>query len=301
MNGIGAILKQVRVERHITLEEIEEATKIRVKYLQAIENEQFDLLPGAVYAKGFVNTYIRYLNIGDRPDVVEIMQRAATVAAAAASQPAQEEAVPERSTHRSSRQAARTRLEDKPITSKKYLIIGISIVAIVALLAIQTLYNRQRPADNDNDLLPPDQMADTVDPDTENGPDDGQAEEPEVKEPPKPTYTGVNLQLEIIDLSPSAVDKCWMTVSADGKTVFTETLSEGAAKTITAEQSIYIKAGNSGVVKLTLNGQDLGAMGEKGQVVERTFTLEDVSAQRTTSVTQPEAQGTPVDETEDDA
>ncbi len=74
LEGIGPILKRVRVEKNISLEEIAEATKIRVKYLQAIEDEQFDLLPGAVYAKGFVNTYIRYLGIGDWPEVMDIMQ-----------------------------------------------------------------------------------------------------------------------------------------------------------------------------------------------------------------------------------
>ena len=57
LEGIGPILKRVREEKNISLEEISEATKIRVKYLQAIENEQFELLPGAVYAKGFVNTF----------------------------------------------------------------------------------------------------------------------------------------------------------------------------------------------------------------------------------------------------
>ena len=64
MEGIGPILKRAREEKNISLQEIAETTKIRVKYLQAIEDEQFDLLPGAVYAKGFVNTYIRYLDIG---------------------------------------------------------------------------------------------------------------------------------------------------------------------------------------------------------------------------------------------
>ena len=65
-------------------------------------------------------------------------------------------------------------------------------------------------------------------------------------------------------------------MSADGQSVFTETLNEGALKTVTADQNIHIKVGNGGVCKLTLNGQDLGVMGEKGQVVEKIFTLEDL-------------------------
>ena len=50
---IGQELKAAREAMGLSLEEVEQATKIRRKYLQALENEQFDLLPGAVYAKAF--------------------------------------------------------------------------------------------------------------------------------------------------------------------------------------------------------------------------------------------------------
>lgn len=284
MEGIGPILKRVRVEKNIALEEIAEATKIRVKYLQAIEDERFDLLPGAVYAKGFVNTYIRYLNIGDWPEVVEIMQsppRTVIAPMAVDEQPAD-------SAQHLSRSSGRTKLEDKPITSKKYLILGISVVAILALIAVQVIYSRQQPPDEDSVVLPPqtNQVADneqTNQPGTDNveGSDNTL---PEDQNEPEEVYTGLNLQLQIIDLTPSTVDKCWTTVSADGKSVFTETLNEGALKTVTADQNIHIKVGNGGVCKLTLNGKDLGVMGEKGQVVEKTFTLEDIEG---ASKTQP--------------
>lgn len=271
MNGIGAILKRVRMERGINLEEIEEVTKIRIKYLKAIEDEQFDLLPGAVYAKGFVNTYIRYLNIGDWPEVLEVMQATPPIVASPIAAEAEE--LPERAEHRKSRSASHARLEDKPITSKKYLIIGISVVAIVALIFIQAVYNRQMPDIDDDLLTPPIQAVEPGDEEEVTSED----ETPTEVVPPAVVYTGLNLELQIIDLSPSAVDKCWTTVSADGTNVFTETLNEGALKTITAEQSIHIRVGNGGVAKLTLNGQDLGVMGEKGQVVEKTFTLNDIN------------------------
>lgn len=278
LEGIGPILKRVREEKNISLEEVAEATKIRVKYLQAIESEQFELLPGAVYAKGFVNTYIRYLHIGDWPEVVEIMQ---STPSATASPIIREEPQTE-ADHHLSRSAERAKLEDKPITSKKYLILGISVVAILALLAVQAIYNKQQPPDEDSVVIPPptDQIADNDQPENQGEtPNENNGDTPETNVPaeePEEVYTGLNLQLQIIDLTPSTVDKCWTTVSADGKSVFTDTLNEGALKTITADKTIHIKVGNGGVCKLTLNGKDLGVMGEKGQVVEKTFTLEDV-------------------------
>ena len=51
------------MRRKIDLTEVEAATKIRVRYLRAIENEDWDLLPGDAYARGFVRTYAAYLGL----------------------------------------------------------------------------------------------------------------------------------------------------------------------------------------------------------------------------------------------
>ena len=61
MFEIGNTLREARVRRTLTLQQVEEDTKIRVKYVQAMENEDFDLMPGATYVKGFLRTYSEYL------------------------------------------------------------------------------------------------------------------------------------------------------------------------------------------------------------------------------------------------
>jgi cytoskeletal protein RodZ len=60
---IGSTLREARVRRKLTLQQAEEDTKIRVKYLQAMENEDFDLMPGRAYVKGFLQTYAQYLGL----------------------------------------------------------------------------------------------------------------------------------------------------------------------------------------------------------------------------------------------
>jgi cytoskeleton protein RodZ len=60
---IGNTLREVRARRNLTLQQVEEDTKIRVKYLQAMENEDFDVMPGATYVKGFLRTYATYLGL----------------------------------------------------------------------------------------------------------------------------------------------------------------------------------------------------------------------------------------------
>ena len=58
---IGNTLREARVRRNLTFQQVEEDTKIRVKYVQAMENEDFDVMPGATYVRGFLRTYSEYL------------------------------------------------------------------------------------------------------------------------------------------------------------------------------------------------------------------------------------------------
>jgi len=60
---IGAMLREARMRAQVDISEIEEQTRIRAKYLRAIENEEWGLLPGPVYAKVFLRTYAEYLNL----------------------------------------------------------------------------------------------------------------------------------------------------------------------------------------------------------------------------------------------
>ncbi len=60
---IGSTLRETRVRRKTTLQQAEDDTKIRVKYIQAMENDDFDLMPSPAYVKGFLRTYSTYLGL----------------------------------------------------------------------------------------------------------------------------------------------------------------------------------------------------------------------------------------------
>jgi hypothetical protein len=65
--GIGNTLREARNRRKIDLSEAENATKIRARYLRAMENEEWDVLPGGAYTRAFVRTYANYLGLdGER-------------------------------------------------------------------------------------------------------------------------------------------------------------------------------------------------------------------------------------------
>jgi len=66
MPEIGATLRDARMRAHIDVSEIEAQTKIRAKYLRALENEEWDLLPGPTYVKSFLRTYAQALGLDSK-------------------------------------------------------------------------------------------------------------------------------------------------------------------------------------------------------------------------------------------
>jgi hypothetical protein len=75
MPEIGDQLRETRMRNRIDITEVEAATKIRAKYLRALENEEWDLLPGPTFVKTFLRTYAEYLGLDARNLVEEYRAR----------------------------------------------------------------------------------------------------------------------------------------------------------------------------------------------------------------------------------
>ena len=75
MFEIGSSLREARLRRGLTLADAESKTKIRAKYLAALEDERFDILPGDAYAKGFLHTYAEFLGLRGSLYVDEFNER----------------------------------------------------------------------------------------------------------------------------------------------------------------------------------------------------------------------------------
>lgn len=71
MAEIGATLRETRMRAHIDVSEIEAQTKIRAKYLRALENEEWNLLPGPTFVRSFLRTYAQALGLDDKALVDE--------------------------------------------------------------------------------------------------------------------------------------------------------------------------------------------------------------------------------------
>ena len=63
MPSIGETLREARMRQRLDIADVEERTKIRAKYLRALENEEFGLLPGSTFVKTFLRTYAEVLGL----------------------------------------------------------------------------------------------------------------------------------------------------------------------------------------------------------------------------------------------
>src|SRR6266566_9651510 len=75
MFEIGSSLRAARMRQELELSQAEHDTRIRAKYLRALEDERFDVLPGPAYTKGFLRTYADYLGLDAQPFVDEYNTR----------------------------------------------------------------------------------------------------------------------------------------------------------------------------------------------------------------------------------
>src|SRR4051794_40316583 len=75
MPDIGQTLRETRMRKRVDITEVEAGTKIRAKYLRALENEGGDLLPGPTFVKTFLRSYADYLGLDSRALVEEYKQR----------------------------------------------------------------------------------------------------------------------------------------------------------------------------------------------------------------------------------
>jgi cytoskeleton protein RodZ len=130
MPEIGATLREARMRARIDVSEIEAKTKIRAKYLRALENEEWGLLPGPTFVKSFLRTYAQALDLDDKALVEEYRRHH--------ERPSEAMLEPIVSTPQSKRTRGRGGSGSGP--SRGYMLavsaIGVVIVVLIALLLI---------------------------------------------------------------------------------------------------------------------------------------------------------------------
>lgn len=132
MTDIGATLRETRMRARIDVSEIEAKTKIRARYLRALENEEWDLLPGPTFVRSFLRTYAQALGLDGKALVEEYRMRFEPPAESLDHQPAVTAAP---------RQWTRPRAPGSGGSSRGYVVALGVVGAIIVLLVAGLLLN----------------------------------------------------------------------------------------------------------------------------------------------------------------
>ena len=126
MFEIGNSLREARLRLELDFPELEQGTKIRSKYLRALEDESFETLPTSTYVKGFLRTYANYLGLDGQLYVDEYNVRYGS------GDEVLERSVRSRGSARRSRQSRRRRLESNVVW---LALVGIGVVTALVIAA----------------------------------------------------------------------------------------------------------------------------------------------------------------------
>lgn len=260
---LGAYLQRHRDERGFSLEELEVRTRIRLKYLEAMEAGDWEALPPGVYTRGLLRNYARALGVS--PASVLRMY------------------IKER--------PSEARLPEPQLISQPLILqprFNIEMIMAFALLAVAIgLFSWMVFTQ----LLPVVQQAGVDGIDTgapvakspaalANAPTAAPTRTPmprrggRVQPLATATAAATATPLPGLEIEARAVQNdVWLRVQADGQEIFMGFLRGGESKRWSAKQTVRLRTGNAGDTEITLNGQKIEPLGDRGDVEERQWRL----------------------------
>jgi cytoskeleton protein RodZ len=272
MNSFGASFKNAREAKGISLDRIASETRISTRFLVAIENEEFNLLPGGVFNRGFVRAFAEKIGLDPDQAVADYEQLVKVYEPLEAAVAAPRHA---KSNHRR-----------YPLA-----IGGLLIVIVIFYLVTKETSN---PAQTVSPSQPT--SAGTVaQPAPPPAPASAPTPEPPAEPPAEPAPAAQSTPLTPPTASPEVTSAApepeapvatealrvdveitqttWIKVTVDGTTVDPgEILEPGTTRHFTAKRQIYLSVGNAGGLALKINDMPAKSLGKSGQVRELTIT-----------------------------
>lgn len=253
MGELGDLLRQSRQQLGLTLDDIQATTHIQRHYLEALEQERFDTLPDRVVGRGFLRNFAVAMKL-DPSFVVDLYD--------GVTRPLH--AVPD------SRIMSEKGIlyKDIPMTSPSRvsvdLIVGLAVVLVLVgglLGAFYVFRDRWLPVAREMADQPAMPTADAAFILPTPTPVPTYTATP-TNTPTPLYYTGVTVELNVSEES-------WVQVLVDGAKVFEGIMRPGDEKHWSGERQVAVRVGNAGGVEAIVNGQSVGAMGQRGQVVDQ--------------------------------
>jgi cytoskeleton protein RodZ len=231
MASFGETLRRERELRGIGLREMADATKISVRFFQALEEDRVEVLPGGLFPRAFVRQYAAFLGLDAERTVAEFLFAHG------------ESIIP----------PPRAQMPPEPAG------LGRRLVVLAALAAAGLGYVTVRQLRQDAPAPAPPPPAASAAPSVSLPTD-------RVYPPPQASAPPVAAPDAGLVLAIQARKNCWVAVEADGVRVMDRVLAEGETETLNAKKEIVLSVGNAGGVAIELNGRPGVALGREGQV-----------------------------------
>jgi cytoskeletal protein RodZ len=267
--GIGDLLRREREKKGLSQSDVENAIKIRIRYIQAMETEQYQIIPGEVYRLGFLRNYARLLDL-DADNIVNLYKTARGVPDRGQSSDQGQTGTLQIVTNKArtvpDRGQAETRQPDavarRPaidwtgkisragsIFKNRRVLLGVASVIVVLLLALVAFHITA--VRHQSVPLPPQK-----------------AQQQRIKPAVPPT---VETQPPTLEIRLVGKGHCWAEVKVDGQTAYMGTINPGDTQTFTAQSTIWIDLGYPQSVDVYYDGAKLPPLGTTSPVTQ-TFT-----------------------------
>jgi cytoskeleton protein RodZ len=287
MASIGETLRSERERRNLQIDQVSRELKISPRFLEAMEDERFELLPGGVFAKSFVRQYARMLGL-DEEEAANEVQRALAPSAGAvpqfASGPAGAAQAPPLPQFYVPKVEEWEHVRDRRSSwSSPLAALGLVVVVMLGCSLVYGWWQRQRHpaipgaalAAPQQQSAPPSGNAVPVPQPAAPAPQQAStpADTPGAAPPPATTAAttasdaaAVPGEPVAIKVAVTAAEAVWVSARSDGKYMFSGTLQANETRTVEAATTVLLRLGNAGGVTITLNGKPIGEVGPKGQV-----------------------------------
>jgi cytoskeleton protein RodZ len=275
---IGRFLEQKRKERGLSLEEVEQATKIRKRYLTGLEREDYAILPDAVYAMGFLKTYANYLGLDGEALSRQLKSSRKTRRERGINYNPRPESDFEKPliTPSGLRGAQKRKTSTSAIVT--LIVAVLSLAAVIgALYVVGRGVQASKEGNPASGETPPRQEQQKV-ADREKAPEDAVGSKGKAGGEGGPAGAKQSAPPDTLQVLVNVRERpSWILIRTDGTAVYEQVAQPGFSKTFEAEQRLYIKSGDAGAVRVEINGQDAGALGGAGEIVARNYTLKTAS------------------------
>ncbi len=241
--SFGETLKRERELRGVSLDEVAAATRISPRFLHALENEQWEKLPGGIFNRGFVRAVARYLGMDEEALIAEYALAA------------------------NDRPQVAVWADKTPQAKKRGWVMLLLLAVLLAAVGTAGWFAWQQYETEIRAWWSPPAPAGTP----------GPARLPANSGGAASTGAGTgSAQPELLELKVEAGRTTTVTVTADGQVLFDGRLRAGESRRFQAREQLEITVSNPSDVLLELNGQTLPPLGPPGAPATATLTRTDV-------------------------